>query len=133
MKKHLRIVEGDYKSKFSKLLEKNGSFSIHHRDIQTLSIEVFKFFNEISPNIMNEVFQVKPPVPYYLRDKNELYSRNSKTMTYGTESFWSTVPKKLKKSLYSFKKTYKEMETKLSMSVKITSSIFVLYNKHVWY
>ena len=62
---------------------------------------------------MNDVFQVKLPAPYYLRDKNELYSRNPKTVAYGTESvsfmapkIWSIVPQELKnsQSLYSFKK-----------------------------
>ena len=38
---------------------------------------------------MNEIFQVISPAPYYLRDKNELYSRNPKTVAYGTESFSS--------------------------------------------
>ena len=64
---------------------------------------------------MNESFQVKmvkSPAPYYLRDKNELYSRNPKTVAYGTESVsfmapetWSIVPQELKnsQSLYSFK------------------------------
>ena len=43
--KTLRIVYGDCKSKFHELLEKYSSFSIHHRNIQTLVIEIFRFLN----------------------------------------------------------------------------------------
>ena len=42
---------------------------------------------------MNEVFQVKSPVPYYLSDENELHSRNPKTVAYGTESVSFITPK----------------------------------------
>ena len=76
--KALRIVYGDYKSKLDELLEKDGSFIIHHRNIQTLAIEKCKFLNGLSPQAMNEVFQVKSPGPHYLRNKNDLCSGNPK-------------------------------------------------------
>ena len=42
---------------------------------------------------MTDVFQVKSPGPYYLKDKNKLYSRNPKTVAYGTESVSFMAPK----------------------------------------
>ena len=75
---------------------------------------------------MNEVFQVKPSTPYSLRDKNELYGRNFKTVTHGTESIsflahkiWPIVPQEIEncKTLDFFLKKHKEMETNLPMSV----------------
>ena len=85
------------------LLEKDGFFSIHHQSIQTLSIEMFKFLNGLSPPVMNKVFQVKPSAPYFLRDKNELYNKNPETVIYGTEStsflalkIWSIVSQEIK-------------------------------------
>ena len=50
----LRIVYSDYKSSFCELLEKDKSFSIHHKSIQSLAIEIYKFLQNLSPCIMNK-------------------------------------------------------------------------------
>ena len=54
----------DYKSKFDELLNKDGSFSIHHKNIQMLVVETFKFLNGQSPQILNKVFCVKSSASY---------------------------------------------------------------------
>ena len=61
---------------------------------------------------MNNVFHFNTNIPYNLRPRIELYSRNSKTEKYGTETIpylapkiWSLVPNAIKssKSLDGFK------------------------------
>ena len=39
----LKIAYSDYKSPFNKLLRKNNTFTIHHRKIQSLLIEIYNF------------------------------------------------------------------------------------------
>ena len=60
----LRIVYFDYKSSFCGLLEKDKSFSIHHKNIQSLAIEIYKFLHNLSPCIMNNISKVNQTVPY---------------------------------------------------------------------
>ena len=42
-KRALRIVYSDYKSSFRELLGKDKSFLIHHKNIKSLAIELYKF------------------------------------------------------------------------------------------
>ena len=43
----LRIVYNDYDSSFVDLLARDNAFTIHHRNIQTLGIEIYKVINNL--------------------------------------------------------------------------------------
>ena len=72
---------------------KKRSFSIHRRNIQSPAIELYKFFHGLSPSIMKNVFHLNTNIPYDLRSRGERYSRNPKTVKYGTETISYLAPK----------------------------------------
>ena len=55
----LRMVYNDKVSNFEELLNKNNSVSINHDNIHALAIEMYKVANDMSSNIMNEVFKLR--------------------------------------------------------------------------
>ena len=44
----LRLVYDDYSSRFETLLERDSSFTIHHKNIQSMLIEIYKSLNKAS-------------------------------------------------------------------------------------
>ena len=56
-----RIVYSDYTAFFEGFLNKDNSFSIHERNIQSLAIENYKFLNGLSPSFLNNVFKKQNP------------------------------------------------------------------------
>ena len=103
----LRLVYSDHVSFFDELLKKDRSFFIHHRNIQSLAIEFYKFFT-----VFPQVSWKNTNIPYNLRSRSEFYCRNPKTVKYGTETIsylapkiWSLAPNAIKssKSLDVFK------------------------------
>ena len=67
----LRIVYKDYTSTFVDLLEKDKSFTVHHRNIQRLAMELYKFHNSLTPEILDGIFVKKGgdvPVPRSQQD-----------------------------------------------------------------
>ena len=79
----LRIVYSDYELSFNTLLEKDGSFQ-SIRNIQSLAIEIYKFLHSLSPVIMSNIIKFNRPPTCNLRTRQKLYSRNTKTVRYGT-------------------------------------------------
>ena len=55
----LRIILNDYDSSFNDLLARLDEKTIHQRTINFLLIEVYKFLNGLSPELMNEVFHIR--------------------------------------------------------------------------
>ena len=51
-----RLIYNDKKLSFEDLLEKYGSVSIHHKNLRTLAVELFKVFKVLTPVIFAEAF-----------------------------------------------------------------------------
>ena len=106
-----RLVYSDYVSSFDELLKKDRSFSIHHWNIQSLAIEIYKFCHGLSPsNMKNVLLHLDTSIPYNLSSQSELYRWNSITVKYERETISylarsSLVPSviKVSKSLDVFK------------------------------
>ena len=81
----LSIVYRDNNSSFESLLEKSGSVTIHHRNLQLLAVKIFKALNNLSPSIMSELFEIKD-MKYELRNGGNLRLNLSRTLTYGIDS-----------------------------------------------
>ena len=117
--KSVKLVYSDNVSSFDKLLKKDRSFSIHHGNIQRLANELYKFFHSVLPSNMKNVFHSNTNIPYNLRSRSERYSRNPKTLKYGTDTIsylapkiWSLVPNAVKssKTLDVFKSKIRQWE-----------------------
>ena len=111
----LSIVYRDNTSSFETLLEKSGSVSIHHRNIQLLAVEIFKSLNNLSPSIMTEIFKFKE-TNYEFRTGIQLQSTLPHTTNYGIDSvshlasnIWRQVPGEIKScnTLNNFKRSIK--------------------------
>ena len=100
----LRIVYDDYTSEFEELLEKDNSFTVHHYNIQTLCIEMYKVLSGQSQTIFNDLFEIKN-INYNLRSQPEFVIPRIKTVYKGSNSLryfgpviWNLIPKEIKNS-----------------------------------
>ena len=71
----LRIIHNDKRSSFNALFEKDGSVSIHERNITILATEMFKVSE--NPPQMHEIFKLKDQSQYNLNFNrhNSLFNR----------------------------------------------------------
>ena len=101
-KSSLRTVYNDTSSTFQELLKCNRSVSIHHKNIQTLTTEVFKVVNSICPPFMKTFFDFREN-RYNIRKFQEMRQQKVWTVRDGFETapycahkLWSLVPADLK-------------------------------------
>ena len=99
----LRMIYNDKISNFEKLLNKGNSVSIHHNNIHALAIEMYKAANDMSPDIMNEVFKLRNTPHYNLRHTSLFYTDPIHSVYDGTESasylgpnIWEQIPAEIK-------------------------------------
>ena len=57
----LRLKCKDNQSSFKELLEKDHSVTVHHKNLQALVTKIFKVKNDLVPEIMKDVFELKNP------------------------------------------------------------------------
>ena len=77
----LRIVDQDYPSSFTELLNKDNSTTIHNRNIQLLANELFKVKNWLLPRFMTKIIVENAQHCYDSRKKAE-FKRNNVKMVY---------------------------------------------------
>ena len=81
-----RFIYNDGHSSYDELLNLDNSVSIHHRNLQILATEMFRVYTGSATDILNEVFPLKPPSNYNLRNQYEFTVRVIKTVHYGLNS-----------------------------------------------
>ena len=101
----LRIVYQGKKSSFETLLKRDKSTSVHMKDLQHLVTELFKVKNDLSPEIMKEIFVCQENETCNLRSGNPLARNNMRTTQYGIDSvsnlgakLWNLLPGRIKNS-----------------------------------
>ena len=56
--RHLHLIQQNYISEFERPLENANEESVHQKCIEFLLTEVYKYLNDLSPDIMNTLFKL---------------------------------------------------------------------------
>ena len=96
----LRLIHNDKLPSYEELLKKDGSVSIHHKNIQSLAIEIFQVKHGQSPEIVSDIF-AQTTQHYNFKQDRDFRIR----ISYLGPEIWEIVLAKIKEtnSLNSFK------------------------------
>ena len=96
----LRLVYLDYTSSFEDLLKKDGTVSIHHRNIQLVAIEMFKVKNGLNIEIMQSLFNLNQndasKKSFFIPNVNTEYKRKDSIRYFGPIVWDRMLPEDLK-------------------------------------
>ena len=99
------------------LLVIDGSFTVHHKNIQNMCIDIYKELNSLSPDIVKGVYDINNQNRYNTRNSNNLRRVRNNTVYHGEFSLksfgpviWDLVPKEIKyaNSVVSFKELIRQ-------------------------
>ena len=95
----LRVVYKDRSSTFEQLLEKDGSFSIHERNLQKLATEMFKVKNNLCPKPFQSLFKTRERGNGdFVLPQVRTVNRGEETVRYRGPITWEMVPEDIKAS-----------------------------------
>ena len=110
----LQLILTDNKSDFDTLLQNSN----HHRNIQTLVVEIYKIKNNLNPPIMDFMFEKKNNT-HNLRNFQEFATKRKRTVKMDLEALnnrspqlWSILPENLRQInlLVQFKESVRKWD-----------------------
>ena len=89
----------DKKSSYENLLEKDNSFSIHHKKIQSLATEMLEVKHKLCAEISSDIFTKRTSHRYNLPNRLDFITPQVNCVFHGTDSIsylghkkWGTFP-----------------------------------------
>ena len=76
--RYLRLIQQNYSFDFEVLLENANEKPLHQKCIELLMIEVYKYLNGLSPDIVSDIFKPRENT-YNLRNFDIFESQNPRT------------------------------------------------------
>ena len=98
----LRVLLNDHESDFEILLQINNGVCNHHRNIQTLLIQIFKIKKGFAPSIMESILKGRNNT-YNVRNFQKFETERKRTVYFGLETIsyrspqiWSLLPEHMR-------------------------------------